>query len=169
MRRRGRRTLGFTVIELVAVIVILGSLVATVAPRYASLADDAHQVVVAMTAAAFGGSVRQAYYGCVMADFAGKDNLPRFGDGTVDFNANCLPSSTNGNNSITVNGNRCVQIWNGLLASAPAISTLANDVTDYRAQGSGPNCTYTYREDEDDVRRFRYNAATGSITILSNP
>lgn len=169
MRRRGRQARGFTVIELVAVIVILGSLVATAAPRYASLADDAHQVVVAMTASSFGSSVRQAYYGCVVADFASKDNLPTFGDGTVDFNGNCLPSSTNGNNGATVNANRCLQIWNGLLASAPSISTPANDVTDYRAQGSGSLCTYTYRNDDDDVRRFRYDSASGGITILSNP
>lgn len=169
MARRACRASGFTLIELVAVIVILGSLVATAAPRLSNIADDAHFVVVKMTAAAFGTGVRQAYYGCVMADFAGKDNLPRFGDGTVDFNASCLPSSTNGNNGATVNGNRCVQIWNGVLGNAPSISTPAEDDTDFRAQGSGANCTYTYRNDDDDVRRFRYNAATGGITVLSNP
>jgi prepilin-type N-terminal cleavage/methylation domain-containing protein len=158
---------GFTIVELACVLVILGILIAHAIPRFADIADDAHQAVVAQTAGALQTAVMQAFIGCVISDHAGKDNLPGFGDGTVDLNANCFPSSTNGNNG-NVNGNRCVQVWNGVLAIAPSISTPANDTTEYRAQGSGTTCTYTYRND-DDVRRFTYSTATGDINIVANP
>jgi hypothetical protein len=85
----------------------------------------------------------------------------------VDFNANCFPSSTNGNNG-NVNANRCLQVWNGVLQGAPTISTPAIATTEWRAQGSGTTCTYTYRRDTATLRRFTYSTATGAITI-SNP
>jgi prepilin-type N-terminal cleavage/methylation domain-containing protein len=167
--RAPRRSMrGFTLIELVCMMVILGVLVAQASARFADVADDAHQVVVAQTAGALQTAVLQAFLGCMVKDYAGKDNLPTFGAGNVDLNANCYPSSTNGNNG-NVNANRCAQIWIGVLALAPTISTPANDSTDYRAQGSGTTCSYTYRNDPDDLRRFTYSTATGDVQVLSNP
>lgn len=148
--------------------VIAGVLSAYAFARFVDIADDAYQAVVAQTAGALQTAVLQSFLGCVVKDYAGKDNLPGFGAGDVDFNANCYPSSTNGNNG-NVNANRCAQIWNGLLALAPSISTPASDKTDYRAQGGGTTCTYTYRRDTDTLRRFTYSAATGDVAIVSNP
>ncbi len=159
---------GFTLIETMCVMVILGVLATQAVPRYGDLADDAHYASVAQTAAAFGTAVRHAFFGCMIADHAGRDNLPRFGDGRVDFNANCFPSSTNGNNG-NVNANRCLQVWNGVLALAPSISTPVNGTTEYRAQGGGTTCTFTYRRDADTLRRFTYSTATGDVTIVANP
>ncbi|OFZ91259.1 MAG: hypothetical protein A2W21_13020 [Betaproteobacteria bacterium RBG_16_66_20] len=164
-----RRYRAFTLIELVSVMVIMGILAVNAVPRFADLADDAHQVVVAQTAAALDVAVRQAYIGCIIRGYAGADNLPSFGSGNVDFNASCFPSSTNGINNSNINANRCAQVWNGVLALAPTISTPANDTTDYRAQGGGTTCTYTYRDDTDTLRRFTYNSATGDVAIVANP
>jgi prepilin-type N-terminal cleavage/methylation domain-containing protein len=170
MTRRSSRSrqVGFTLVELVCVMVILGILTVYAVPRFADVADSAHQAVVAQTAGALQTGVMQAYIGCLIKDHAGKDNLPGFGDGSIDLNANCFPASTNGNNG-NVNANRCVQVWNGVLALAPTISTPASDTTQYRAQGSGTTCTFTYRVDDDDVRRFTYSTANGDVTIVANP
>jgi len=159
---------GFTLIELLLVIVIIAILSAVALPRFVGLGDDAHRSSVAATASSFRGAMALANSACVSRNFAGLDNLPNFGAGTVDFNPNCFPSSTNGNNNLNVNANRCLQIWNGILSPAPSISTPAADTTDYRAQGGGTICTYTYRKDAVTVRRFTYNAATGTI-IVTNP
>ena len=40
--------------------------------------------------------------------------------------------------------------------------------TDYRAQGSGKVCTYTFRHDTSTTRRFTYNSASGAV-VLTNP
>jgi prepilin-type N-terminal cleavage/methylation domain-containing protein len=159
---------GFSLIELIVVIVILGILAVTALPRLVDVRDDAHRSSVAGTASGFRSAVALAYSACVARNFAGLDNLPTFGAGDVDFNANCLPASTNGTNTLNVNAARCLQIWNGILQPAPSISTPASDTTEYRAQGGGTVCTYTYRRDTDTARLFTYNASTGAV-IVTNP
>jgi len=168
MRRTARSdTSGFTVIELIVVIVIFGVLAAVAVPQFLDLRSGTYKASVAQTAGAFSSAINLAYLSCLVKDHAGQDNLPGFGSGNVDFNSNCYPSSTNGNNG-NVNANRCLQIWNGVLSLAPSISTAAGGTTEYRAQGSGTTCTYTYRKDTSTVRRFTYSTANGAI-VLTNP
>ena len=168
MRRTARpESSGFTLIELVVVIVILGVLAAVAAPQFLDLKAGTYKTSVAQTAGAFSSAINLAHLSCVVRGYAGRDNLPGFGAGIVDFNSNCYPSSTNGNNG-NVNANRCLQIWNGVLALAPSISKPANDTTNYRGQGSGTTCTFTYRNDTATVRRFTYSTVNGAI-VLTNP
>ncbi|MFZ1908703.1 MAG: type II secretion system protein [Burkholderiales bacterium] len=168
MRRRSRRKAsGFTLIELVVIIVILGVLAAVAVPQFLDLKADTYKASVAQSAGAFSSAVSLAHLSCLVKGYAGQDNLPGFGAGIVDFNSNCYPSSTNGNNG-NVNANRCLQIWNGVLSLAPSISTAASASTEYRAQGSGTTCTFTYRKDTSTVRSFTYSTANGAV-VLTNP
>lgn len=153
--------------ELVLVIVLIGIMSAIALPRFLDLREEAHQSSVDATAASFETALILAQTACTYNDFEGLDNLPIFGAGNVDFNPNCFPSSTNGNNSLTVNGNRCMQVWDGLMSPAPSISTPVSDDTDYRAQGGGTTCRYTYRRDTAVLRRIIYNAATGSVSVIN--
>lgn len=166
-RRTRAESGGFTLVELVVVIILLGVLAAVAAPKFLDLRAGAYKASVAQSAAAFSSAISLAHLSCIVKGYAGRDNLPGFGSGVVDFNSNCYPSSTNGNNG-NVNANRCVQVWKGVLSLAPSISTPASGTTEYRAQGGGTTCTYTYRKDTSSVRRFTYSTATGAI-VVTNP
>lgn len=65
---------------------------------------------------------------------------------------------------------RCKAVAQVVLWQIPhPLGQLANNGTDYRAQGGGTTCTYTYRDDTDTLRRFTYNSANGDVVIVANP
>ncbi len=169
LRRTVRsRVLAFSLFELVAVLVIIGALAAVAVPRVVVLTGAAHHAKVASIATAFDTGVRLANLRCVISGWENKDNLPGYGDATVDFNAACFPTDTTGNaNSIAGNASRCVNVWKGILLQAPSITTSGSGV-DFAATAQGNRCTYIYRGDTSTSRQFIYNAGSGVITI-SNP
>jgi MSHA pilin protein MshA len=57
---------GFTLIELVIVIVLLGVLAAIAVPRFVNLEDDAQRVTLASTAAAITSAMNINYAGCAV-------------------------------------------------------------------------------------------------------
>jgi prepilin-type N-terminal cleavage/methylation domain-containing protein len=158
---------GFTLVELVAVIVILAVLAAVALPRYMNARTEAHRAAVAASAGAFESAVRLASIACVTRNAANQDNVAIFGAGNVDFNVRCLPSDTGGNNG-NVNAGRCLNVWNGILSarSTANTSTAGNPV--WLVSAAGNVCTYTYRRDTAATRRFTYNATTGVIAV-TNP
>ena len=167
---------GFTLIELVCVIVILGALAALAAPRATSLADDAARAAVAAQAGAFSSAVllvRVAY--AVSGRSGATDNVPNFGDGRVDTNASGYPTDTSNANTIPNNAtgvNRCRRVFLGILAAAPpicggAVACTAAHV--YQAQTAGAQkCRFRYVRDPTPPRFFIYTASSGDVTV-TNP
>lgn len=161
-----RRARGFTLIELVAVIAIVSVVAVVALPQYVDLTASAHRASVASTAGAFASAIQTAHMLCVVRDHGGKDNLPGYGPGTVDFGANCYPTDATGGNSNnqSMNRARCMRVWRGVLAVAP---TIAADLSaDYRAQVASGLCRFVYTD--EPARRFTYDAATGAVAV-TNP
>jgi len=159
---------GFTLIELIAVIVILGVLSAAALPKFVDLRTDSYHAAVATTASALQSSVSIAQQLCVIRNWAGKDNLPGFGSNNVDFNANCLPSDTNGSNVLTANRARCMRIFQGVLSTSYIINTSVRNNPDFQSRVSAKMCRYIFRRDSV-TRRFDYNPATGQVLNIVNP
>jgi prepilin-type N-terminal cleavage/methylation domain-containing protein len=167
---------GYTLVELVCTIVIVSVLAAVSIPRLIDFADDAYRANVDGTASAFASAVQFVKLIYVVRDRTGNvDNLPGFGDGAVDTNANGYPTDTANANTIPNNATgatRCRNVFLGVLqAPAPICggSVACTGAHYYQAvTTAAQTCRFNFIMDPSPPRFFLYSAATGSVTV-NNP
>ncbi|WP_370280269.1 type II secretion system protein [Pontibacterium sp.] len=152
-----KKQAGFTIVELVVVIALLGILAAVALPRFLNVTDDAHAASVNGT----GGALRSAV-GLVKAQAIVEETAA---NGTVNYD----------NSNVTVNATRypaatdpdsCVDVWEGVLqAGAPTVST--GNGTDYTAawDGDDEQCDYTYNGAAGHT--IAYTPETGAVDITT--
>lgn len=159
---------GFTIIELVVVIALLGILSAVALPRFINVTEDAHISAVRGTAGAFDTGVRLVHSVWVTKGSPGAVlNFISLSDtraaGDLSVNEFGWPADTRGV-SLTLNSHDdCVDVWNAVLNDmAPSISTAAGE--DFRALNfNGNSCSYTYQPNTDYT--IIYDSNTGEVEL----
>lgn len=179
---RNTRQSGFTLIELVIVIVILGLLAATALSRFLDVTDEAQAAAVEGVGGGFATAVAIAHARWV-ADLnnQGIPNVLINLEGTViNMNANGWPANTSasgtgaGLTDQTVE--ECQQIWNALLQSPPSTTTAVGDRGQARyhiTKADAPDtCIYelaTAPQQNPPSHRIEYNVETGQVfTFVPN-
>jgi prepilin-type N-terminal cleavage/methylation domain-containing protein len=172
---------GFTLIELVIVIVLLGILASVALPRFLDIAGEAHNASVSGTAGAMASAVNIAHakwlasgQPVTIPPIAGIDFI-NSGHSNVGFNVEGWPDAANpgtadinSNDVLGGGGNDneiCAMIMKNLLSSSSVTFGVGENCSEnYCAVYKEPNCTYTYQSNKSSPRVIVYSTSNGSIT-----
>lgn len=171
---------GFTLIELVIVVVLLAILASVALPRFLDITDSAHEANVSGTSGALGSAISISHAKWLAsgqptsaAPIAGLD-ITRSSHADTGFSIIGWPNAaTDGSRDIAKDdvldqgGNDaqiCANIATNLLSSSSvAFGAKNNCAQDYCATYEKPNCIYTYQQDLSKPRRILYNTITGQV------
>ncbi len=165
---------GFTLIELIVVIIILAIISVIILPRLVNLQDSAWAANVSGTGSAFKSSINLARVKWIAAGGTGSmDNLQVYGStsaGQLDINIFGWPAQNwppFESNPQLNNVADCISVWNTVLVSGSA-SVSNGSTSDYDADYIAPNACI-YRLNANSNLSISYNSNTGVVDIDSTP
>ncbi len=166
---------GYTLIELVVVIVVLGILSVTALPRFLNFSSDANVSVVKGTAGALQSSVDLAHSKWIAigapTEITARDNVQLFGSdpsGTIDYNDSGWPAqSYSGTDTVlsTSNNDDCISLWETLLSEGSG-SLAIDDSAQYKVEYQDVGiCNYIYNRQPD--LSIVYNSLSGRVSSIT--
>lgn len=161
------RQTGFTLIELIVVILVLSILAATALPRFIDVTGDAHTAAVKGAAGGLGAAVALGHAQWVANQSNTEALVTGFGNGQMAANA---AGWLRNNNVAVVVGTEptlsCIAVWENSMLNPPSVSAPAGtgEYTTVDA-GAGDVCTYTYVADNNGV--ITYDSSNGSVVVTA--
>lgn len=190
-----KKQTGFTLIELVVVVVILGLLAVTAIPKFIDLTEQAQQANIEGMAGGYatGISLARAQWEAEGRPNNGTNNLVNY-DGTVLMltnervatNGNSVRPGyvvglTDGSDLTNFDEGNCVEIWNNILQQPPRVSSVIADLNDVdkniqyfvdtAAQGNADNnnmCVYYLKDTLNRDTNSNFVSPDGDFTVGNN-
>ncbi|GIC77577.1 type II secretion system protein [Moritella sp. F3] len=151
---------GFTLIELVIVIIVLGILAATAVPKFINLQNDAEKATLRGLSAGFKGGIS------IISSkhrLEGEPAVMTVGGNLLSFQSHATPDIIN--NPVAHFDGVCVLIWDsavdGILASTSDSNDKVLTALDYNGNLATVRCNYAYK----DVGSILYSQETNSICV----
>ena len=183
------RQRGFTIIELIVVILLLGILTATALPRFLDVTDEAHQAVqdAVIGGLATGGALFRAQW---IAEGQPASTVAISAFNNLKANTNGYPVSVTGTTGSLADNTDCLEIFTGLLQEGrPTVAEDSTNVTtsataitqtnidavatadpDFLSQWTAANvCTYAYIRQYDNIANeavpiITFDVSSGAVT-----
>ncbi|GAD78705.1 prepilin-type N-terminal cleavage/methylation domain-containing protein [Vibrio ezurae] len=191
-----KRNSGFSLVELVIVIVVLGLLAVAALPRFLNVTDKAKEASIEGVAGGFATAVLSARAQWEAEQRPRADATDK-NSNFVDYDGSYfqLTSSENGTTTVLRDGYpiafagdtiptaasptalteaACVDLFENLLQNPPKVGTTADVATDstikYSAELSGVNCRYTQLSGNQttSAHYFDYDVSKGAVNVVLN-
>ena len=164
-----RKMVGFTLIELMVVISVIGILSVVALPRMMDTHDNAHEAVVKGAGGALASAVVMARSQWIAnGSNVEIDGVDGFGTDNVATSADGWPTdagqgSGSNHSNVMSSADRCVRLWGALLvANAPVAGSSVSATVDYLATTVSGNCRFTY-QNAGASDNIVYDARTGEV------